>query len=245
VLAEPSSSRISFIPYVAEPEGLSARPYDHPNLNASVASDQSHEQPYFQPATPHGLPGLSSPDDFVSPLLNSVLLDVPGPPTTVDGSSSEDGQGDIGDESSPRRTAPKGKRKASNLLEEDRPLRRFKKKTEIACNFCRGKWPNEAHETSQCDCGCSWMLLWVSSSFALLTRNPFSQEGNSAAVVIGQNARHASSARESALTRPHHDGEALAKLREAAGSSQRVSSHFPAASSPFGCLFLLQYSRPL
>ncbi|KAI9443087.1 hypothetical protein H4582DRAFT_1154989 [Lactarius indigo] len=139
VLAEPSSSRISFIPYVAEPEGLSARPYDHPNLNPGVATDQPHEQPYLQPATFHGLPGLSSPDDFVSPLLDSVLLDVPGPPTTVDGSSSEAGQGDIADEGSPKRVAPKGKRKASNLLEEDRPLRRFKKKTEIACDFCRGR----------------------------------------------------------------------------------------------------------
>ncbi|KAF8272254.1 hypothetical protein EI94DRAFT_1697602 [Lactarius quietus] len=136
VLAEPSSSRISFIPYIAEPEGLSARPYDHQD---SVATDQSHEQPYLQPATPHCLPGFSSPDDFVSPLLDSVLLDVPGLPTTVDGSSSEAGQGDIADEGSPKRSARKGKRKASNLLEEDRPLRRLKKKTEIACDFCRGR----------------------------------------------------------------------------------------------------------
>lgn len=141
MLAEPSSSRISFIPYIAEPEGLSARPYDHSNLNASVATDQLHEQSYLQPVTTHGLPELSSPDNFVSPLLNSVLLDVPGPPTTVDGSSSEAGQGDLGDEGSPRRTALKGKRRVSNFLEEDRPLRRFKKKTEIACDFCRGKWP--------------------------------------------------------------------------------------------------------
>ncbi|KAH9040420.1 hypothetical protein EDB85DRAFT_2272331 [Lactarius pseudohatsudake] len=136
-LAEPSSSRISFIPYVAEHEGLTVRPYDHQNLNASVATDQSHEQPYLQP-TFHGLPGLSSPDDFVSSLLDSVLLDVPGPPTTVDGSSSEAGQGDIADEGSPKRISSKGKRKASNILEEDRP-RRFKKKTEIACDFCRGR----------------------------------------------------------------------------------------------------------
>ncbi|KAH9042257.1 hypothetical protein EDB85DRAFT_2286038 [Lactarius pseudohatsudake] len=138
-LAEPSSSRISFIPYIAEPEGLAARPYGHPNLNASVATDPSHEQPYLQPATFHGLPGLSSPDDFVGPLLDSVLLNVPGPPTTVDGSSSEAGQGDIEDEGSPQSISSEGKRKASNILEEDRPLRRFKKKTEIACDFCRGR----------------------------------------------------------------------------------------------------------
>ena len=76
----------------------------------------------------------------MSPLLDSVLLDVPGLSTTIDGSSSEAGQGDIADEDSPQRVAHKGKRKASNLLEEERPLRRFKKKTEIACDFCRGKW---------------------------------------------------------------------------------------------------------
>ena len=140
MLAEPSSSRISFIPYIAEPEGLSARPYDHLDLNASVATDQSHEQPYLQPATPHCIPGFSSPDNFVSPLLDSVLLDVPGLPTTVDGPSSEAGQGDVADGGSPKRAAHKGKRKASGLVEEDRPLRRFKKKTEIACDFCRGKW---------------------------------------------------------------------------------------------------------
>ncbi|KAH9065537.1 hypothetical protein EDB87DRAFT_1820109 [Lactarius vividus] len=138
-LAEPSSSRISFIPYVAKPEGLAARPYDHLNLNASVATDQSHEQPYLQSATFHGLPGLSSPDDFVSPLLNSVLLDLPGPPATVNGSSSEAIQGDIADEGSSKRISSKGKRKVSNILEEDRHLRRFRKKTEIACDFCRGR----------------------------------------------------------------------------------------------------------
>lgn len=76
----------------------------------------------------------------MSPLLDSVLLDVPGLPATIDGSSSEAGQGDIVDEGSPKRAAHKGKRKASNLLQEDRPLRRFKKKTEIACDFCRGKY---------------------------------------------------------------------------------------------------------
>ncbi len=161
MLAEPSSSRISYIPYVAEPEGLSPRPYGQQSLNPSVSSNQLHERAYLQPATPHGFPGLSSPDDFVSPLLDSVLLDVPGPPTIIDGSSSGAGQGDLAEEGSPKRTASKGKRKVSNVMEEERPLRRFKKKTEIACDFCRGKWPRTKFTGSHTDIvtACGWSIL--------------------------------------------------------------------------------------
>ncbi|KAI0304526.1 hypothetical protein B0F90DRAFT_1916548 [Multifurca ochricompacta] len=122
------------------PEGLSARVYDRPHLNPSDTFDQADDRLYNRPATPHGLPGLSSPDNFVSPLLESVLLGVPGPPTTVDGSSSEAGQGDSVEDESPKRFAQKGKQSASSPQEEEfSPLRRFKKKTEIACNFCRGR----------------------------------------------------------------------------------------------------------
>ncbi len=68
MLAEPSSSRLSFIPYVAEPEGLTAQVYERPNLNASVTVEPAHEQAYLQSATSHGLPEISSADDLVSPL---------------------------------------------------------------------------------------------------------------------------------------------------------------------------------
>lgn len=140
MLAEPSSSRLSFIPYVAEPEGLSAQVYERPNLNASVAVEPAHEQAYLQSATSHGLPEISSADDFVSPLLDSVFLDVPGPSTTIDGSSSDAGQGDPLEERAVK-TSRKGKQRANGPPEGGlTPLRRFRKKTEIACNFCRGKY---------------------------------------------------------------------------------------------------------
>jgi hypothetical protein len=140
VLAEPSSSRLSFIPYVAEPEGLTAQVYERPNLIASGTAEPAHDQAYLQSATPHGLPEISSAEDFVSPLLNSVLLGVPGPPTTFDSSSSEAGQGDPV-EDRPVKTARKGKQRANGSSEGGlTPLRRFRKKTEIACNFCRGKY---------------------------------------------------------------------------------------------------------
>lgn len=140
MLAEPSSSRLSFIPYVSVPEGLNAQIYERPSLNASVTAEPAHDQAYLQSATPHGLPEISSADDFVSPLLDSVLLDVPGAPTTVDGSSSEAGQGDPVEER-PMKTARKGKQRANGQPEGGlTPLRRFRKKTEIACNFCRGKY---------------------------------------------------------------------------------------------------------
>lgn len=141
-LAEPSSSRFSFIPYVAVPEGLSARVYDErPNLNTRVTAEPSHDQAYLQSATPHSLPGISSAEDFVSPLLDSVLLDIPGLATAVDGSSSEAGQGEAIEESPTRIvTARKGKQRVSGAPEEALPtLRKFRKKTEIACNFCRGE----------------------------------------------------------------------------------------------------------
>jgi hypothetical protein len=140
VLEEPSSSRISFIPYVAEPEGLSAQVYERPNLNPSVTVEPAHEQAYLQSATSHGLPEISGVDDFVSPLLGSVFLDVPGPSTTIDGSSSDAGQGDPLQER-PVKTSRKGKQRANRPPERGlTPLRRFRKKTEIACNFCRGKY---------------------------------------------------------------------------------------------------------
>lgn len=143
MLAEPSSSRLSFIPYVAEPEGLSDQVYERPNLTASVTAEPAHEQAYIQPTTSHGLPEISSADDFVSPLLDgigSVFLDVPGTSTTIDGSSSDAGQGDPL-EVRPGKTSRKGKRRANGSPEEGlSPLRRFRKKTEIACNFCRGKY---------------------------------------------------------------------------------------------------------
>lgn len=139
MLAEPSSSRLSFIPYVAEPEGLSAPVYERPNLNASVTAEPAHEQAYLQSATSHGLPEIPSAVDFVSPLLDSVFLDVPRPSTTIDGSSSDAGQGDLLEER-PVKTSRKGKRRANGPPEGRlTPLRRFRKKTEIACNFCRGK----------------------------------------------------------------------------------------------------------
>lgn len=139
MLAEPSSSRLNFIPYVAVPEGLSAEVYERPNLNASATAESAHDQAYLQSATPHGLPEISSADDFVSPLLDSVLLDVPVPPTTIDGSSSEAGQGDPVER--PMKAARKGKQRANGPSEGGlTPLRRFRKKTEIACNFCRGKY---------------------------------------------------------------------------------------------------------
>jgi hypothetical protein len=142
VLAEPSSSRLDFIPYVAVPEGLSARLYSRPDPNASASSDQTHVhvQPFIQSAAPHSLPELPSSDNYASPLLDSVLLGVAGPPATIDGSSSEAGQGDPIEEGSPKKVERKGKQRADDLREEElTPLRRFKKKTEIACNFCRGK----------------------------------------------------------------------------------------------------------
>jgi hypothetical protein len=141
-LAEPPSSRFSFVPYVAVPEGLSTRVYDErPNLTTSVTNERAHDQAYLQSATPHGLPGISSGEDFVSPLFDSVLLDLPAPSITIDRSSSEAGQGDGIEESSTRIvTARKGKRRVSGAPEEALPtLRKFRKKTEIACNFCRGE----------------------------------------------------------------------------------------------------------
>jgi hypothetical protein len=139
VLAEPSSSRLSFIPYVAEPEGLSAQVYERPNLNASVTVEPAHEQAYLQSATSHGLPEIPSAEDFCSPLLGPVFLDVPGPSTTIDGSSSDAGQGDPLEER-PVKISRKGKQRANGPTEGGlTPLRRFRKKTEIACNFCRGK----------------------------------------------------------------------------------------------------------
>ena len=123
------------------PEGLSARVYDErPNMNSSVTAEPAHDQAYLQSASPHGLPGISSAEDFVSPLLDSVLLDlpVPGPPTTVDGSSSEAGQGDALEESPMKTVTRKGKQTGGS--EGGLPaLRKFRKKTEIACNFCRGE----------------------------------------------------------------------------------------------------------
>ena len=140
MLAEPSSSRLSFIPYVAEPGGLSAQVYERPNLNASVMVEPAHEQAYLPSATSHVLPEISSAEDFVSPLLDSVLMDVPPPSTTIDGSSSDAGQGDPLEER-PVRTTRKGKQRANGPPEGGlTPLRRFRKKTEIACNFCRGKY---------------------------------------------------------------------------------------------------------
>ena len=141
-VAEPSSSRFSFIPYVAVPEGLSARVYDErPNLSAGVTAEPAHSQAYLQSATSHGLPGMLGAEGFVSPLLDSVLLDLPGPPPTVDGSSSDAGQGDAVEESPIKTvTARKGKQRVGSAPEEGLPtLRRFRKKTEIACNFCRGE----------------------------------------------------------------------------------------------------------
>lgn len=138
MLAEPSSSRLSFIPYVAEPEGLSAQVYERPNLNASVTVEPAHEQAYLQSTTTHGLPEISNADGFVSPLLGPVFLDIPGPSTTIDGSSSDTGKGDPLER--PVKTSRKGKQRANGPLEGGlTPLRRFRKKTEIACNFCRGK----------------------------------------------------------------------------------------------------------
>jgi hypothetical protein len=124
------------------PEGLSARVYDErPILNASITSEAAHDQAYLQSATPHGVPGISSTEDFVSPLLDSVLLDIPGPTTTIDGSSSETGQGEAIEEYPTKAvTARKGKQRVSGVADEALPtLRKFRKKTEIACNFCRGK----------------------------------------------------------------------------------------------------------
>jgi hypothetical protein len=138
MLAESSSSRLSFIPFVAVPEGLSAQVYERPNLNASVTAEPTHDQAYLQSATSHGLPEISSADDFVSPLLDSVLLDVAGALTTGDDSSSEAGQGDPVEERSMKATR-KGKQRA-NGEGGLTPLGRFRKKTEIACNFCRGKY---------------------------------------------------------------------------------------------------------
>lgn len=138
MVAEPSSSRLSFIPYVAVPEGLTAQVYERPIPDASVTAEPAHDQAYLQSATSHGLPEISSANDFASPLLDSVLLDVPGPPTAFDSSSSEAGQRDAEGER-PMKTARKGKQRTKGPPEGLTPLRRFRKKTEIACNFCRGK----------------------------------------------------------------------------------------------------------
>ena len=136
MLAEPSSSRVSFIPYVAAPGGLPAQVYERPNPSPSNTAEPAHGPVFLQPAATHGLPEISSAEDFVSPLLDSVLLDVPGPPTTFDGSSSEAGQGDSVEDRTAK--APKGKKR--RLSEGGYTPRRFRKKTEIACNFCRGKY---------------------------------------------------------------------------------------------------------
>ena len=124
------------------PEGLSARVYgEQPNLSTSFTAEPAHDQAYLRSATSHGLPGISRAEDFVSPLLDSVLLDLPDPTTTVDGSSSEIGQGEAIEENHMKIvTARKGKQRVSGAPEEVLPtLRKFRKKTEIACNFCRGK----------------------------------------------------------------------------------------------------------
>ena len=114
--------------------------YERPNLNASVTVEPGHEQAYLQSATSHGLPEFPSTDSFVSPLLGSVYLDVPGPSTTIDGSSSDAGQGDPLEERSTK-SSRKGKQRANGPPEGGMtPFRRFRKKTEIACNFCRGKY---------------------------------------------------------------------------------------------------------
>ncbi|KAI0300413.1 hypothetical protein BC826DRAFT_966767 [Russula brevipes] len=107
-LGEPSSSRISFTPYVAVPEGLSTRAYERPDLNASGTTEPTHDQAYLQSASS----ALPNADDFVSPLLDSVLLDLPRLPTTADGSSPEAGQEDPVEESS-MKTGRKGKQRAT------------------------------------------------------------------------------------------------------------------------------------
>ncbi|KAI9456157.1 hypothetical protein F5148DRAFT_379259 [Russula earlei] len=135
-VAEPSSSRLDFIPYVAVPEGLTSRVFERPNLSASFTAEPAHDRAYLQSVT-YGPSGNPSAENFVSPRLDSVFLDVPGPPTTVDGSVV--GQGELVEES-PIKTVNKGKRRASCSPEgELPPLRRFRKKTQIACNFCRGR----------------------------------------------------------------------------------------------------------
>lgn len=138
-MAEPSSSRFSFIPYVAAPEGPSTRSYARSDPNASSSSTQMHAQPYTQSTASRSLPELPSPDDYISPVLDSVFLGLAGPPTTVDGSSSETGQGDTVEEENAKKVGRKGKRRAVNARTDLPPLRRPKKKTEIACNFCRGE----------------------------------------------------------------------------------------------------------
>ena len=141
MLEEPSPSCLSSIPipYTVVSDGPSARVYERPIPNASVTAEPAHNQAYLRSTSSHVPPGISTADDFVSPLLASVLLDAPGPPTTADGSSSETGQGDPAEESHIK-IACKGKQRVSGSLEEGlTPLRRFRKKTEIACNFCRGK----------------------------------------------------------------------------------------------------------
>ncbi|KAI0259801.1 hypothetical protein BC834DRAFT_973948 [Gloeopeniophorella convolvens] len=149
---EPSSSRFSYDTYTTAPERPVTRLHGRPNAIAesSAPTEPAYDQAFI-PTTYHQLPGFTSPHDFVSPLLGSTLLDIPGPPTTVDGSSSEAGQGDVA-EDDPRTSARKGKRRASGPLEDEkkrptkRPIRKPKKKTEIACNFCRGTWapPSDA-----------------------------------------------------------------------------------------------------
>lgn len=136
MLAEPSSSRLSFIPYVAVPERLPAQVYERLNPSPSDTAEPAHGPVFLQPATTHGLPEISSAEDFVSPLLDSVLLDVPGPPTTFDGSSSEAGQEDSVED----RTAKPARKGKKRGLEGGYTPRRLRKKTEIACNFCRGKY---------------------------------------------------------------------------------------------------------
>jgi hypothetical protein len=151
------------------PEGLSSRVYDErPSVNTGVIAEPAHDQVYLQSANAHGLPGIPSAEDFVSPLLDPVFQDLPGPPTTIDGSSSEAGQGEAIEESPMNTMAVrKGKQRASGPPEEGLPtLRKFRKKTEIACNFCRGKHLGmKFMSKSQALVAGLWMSFWVRSLF--------------------------------------------------------------------------------
>ncbi|KAH8989600.1 hypothetical protein EDB86DRAFT_2942038 [Lactarius hatsudake] len=67
------------------------------------------------------------------------MLNVPGSPTTVDGSSSEVGQGDIADDDSPKRISSTGKRKASNIPGRGQTFAKIQKEDGNCVRFLQRK----------------------------------------------------------------------------------------------------------
>ncbi|KAI0057818.1 hypothetical protein BV25DRAFT_1344155 [Artomyces pyxidatus] len=146
-LPQTPPSRLNFETLGASPDSVGTRAL----IRAGIVPSPNV---FHQSLEPHDLaPGLSSVDEpYVSPLLEPILLGVQR--ANVDGSPSQD-YGELlpGVEKKKRTGARKGKRRRVEDLAEDderddeqqlatraekRP--RAKKKTEVACDFCRREW---------------------------------------------------------------------------------------------------------